>query len=244
MGAYDLTNKKFGNLTAKRIAKKDNTGHNYWECYCECGEKLVVRATELINGSVTMCKNCKRDFRKKVVLKTTSDTTTTDTTLTNNDLNMYDKEYENIFEVTNTSILNAPIIFNVVHAINSDLTYSAVTKRKDGTYIDSLAGEYDKFFKIRERLDELSVCHWNVGEVIYTSPVYSLLTKKDKDDIVTYEAVEKCLVNLKKLAMEYETFYLAFPKICCGKDGLDWSQVKLLIKKVFGDSEFELILFE
>ena len=233
MSAYDLTNKKFEELTAKKIVKRDDSGHNYWQCECSCGAIVIVRATNLINGSVTMCKDCKKNRNKKVTHKDVKKVTSVD--VKNN--------YDNITIMKNVSILNAPIMFNIVHAINADLTYSNVTK-ENNTYHSSLAGEYDKYFKIREQLDELSVCDWNVGDVVYTAPVYSLLTKANKKDKVTYDTVEQCLINLKTTALDNETFYLAFPKICCGKDGLDWDKVKILINNIFGDTEFEIILFE
>lgn len=244
MGAYDFKNKKFGKLTAIKIAKKDDSGHNYWQCTCECGNTLVVRATNLINGSVTMCKDCKKNINKKVIYK---DDIIKTNNLNNNveDIESFNKDYDNITIIKDSDILYVPVIFSVVHAINSDLTYASVTKDKQTLeYRDALAGKFDKFFKIREQLDEFSVCEWEVGDVIYTAPVYSLLTKNDRYDKVTYKNVEKCLLNLKRQALDNETFYLAFPKICCGKDGLDWTYVKLLIKKVFGDSEFEIMLFE
>ena len=65
MSAYDLTNKKFEELTAKKIVKRDDSGHNYWQCECSCGAIVIVRATNLINGSVTMCKDCKKNSNKK-----------------------------------------------------------------------------------------------------------------------------------------------------------------------------------
>lgn len=239
MAAYDLKGKRFGKLTAIQIAKKDDSGHNYWQCQCVCGTTMIVRATELINGSVTMCKDCKRKNKKQIDIPSISITESP-----HKDLADYNKEYDNITEIFDNTILNTPIIYSVIHAINANLTYSTVTKDESGNYQDSLAEEYNNYFKIREQLDELNVINWDVGEVVYTAPVYSLLTKKDRYDKVTYEAVEKCLINLKNTALNNGTFYLSFPKICCGKDGLDWGRVKLLIKKVFGDTDFEILLFE
>lgn len=242
MAAYDLKGKRFGKLIAIQIAKKDDSGHNYWQCQCDCGTTIIVRATELINGSVTMCKDCKRKNKNQINVVSNT-TNNTGNSYGKNVLN-YDREYDNITEVFDNTILNTPIICSVVHAINADLTYAPMIKDEDENYKDSLAEEFNTYFKIREQLDELDVLDWNVGEVIYTAPVYSLLTKQDRYDKVTYEAVEKCLINLKNTALNNGTFYLAFPKICCGRDKLEWKHVKSLIKKVFGDTDFEILLFE
>lgn len=49
----DLTDKKFGCLTAKRIANM--TGRIKWICECDCGEETVVRACHLVRGNSKSC---------------------------------------------------------------------------------------------------------------------------------------------------------------------------------------------
>ena len=88
----------------------------------------------------------------------------------------------------------------------------------------------------------MSSIDWNVGEVINTSVVYHLLTKKDRYDTILYDNVFKCLKELKALASHNGDFYLAFPKICCGQDKMDWDCIKVLIEEVFGNTEFQIML--
>ena len=231
MGAYDLSDKKFGNLTAKKIAYRDNSGHNFWECHCDCGAVVIVRPSELLNGKKTMCNDC-----KKKSMKSTKNVATVNV---NNSVVNEDIIYNNIYELSDADIFTAPIIFKIVQAINADLTSKEY--KNDGTF--TMAGELNKFFKIYDELEELSVIEWNVGEVVYTAPVYNLLTKKDRYDTVTYENLEKCLCQLKEDAENYGDFYLAFPKICCGQDKLEWNKVKDLIIKVFANTDFQILLF-
>lgn len=56
----DLTNKKFGRLTAlyKVPNKKDKINNNFWHCKCDCGIEIDVRATDLNNGKTQSC-GCK-----------------------------------------------------------------------------------------------------------------------------------------------------------------------------------------
>ena len=51
----DLTGKKFGKLTAKRIAdyKVEYSRSNVWVCECECGNKIDVITSRLLNGGVS-----------------------------------------------------------------------------------------------------------------------------------------------------------------------------------------------
>ena len=50
----DLTNQKFGRLTAKEVVGKDKKGI-LWRCECECGGEKVVPATYLRNGHTQSC---------------------------------------------------------------------------------------------------------------------------------------------------------------------------------------------
>ena len=247
--AYDFTNKKFGNLTAKRIAKQDSSKHNYWECLCDCGTVVVVRAGDLLNGKKTMCNTCKKNLFNKTVsaispipIGNMSDDE--DWLKSNNVKHRNIEDYDNVFDMREIkgeiNILNAPIVFKLVHAITADLSFSR-NNYKNGD--SSLANLFDKHFHISESLDELSVCDWEVGDIIYTAPIYNLLTKQDKNDKTTYSSLFKCLSNLKEHAENTGNFYLAFPHICCGRDGLNWDIVVQMILELFAEDNFQIMLF-
>lgn len=57
-GKKDLTNQKFGMLTAiKCLNISSSNDHSLlWECQCECGEKCEVSVTELTSGERTACR--------------------------------------------------------------------------------------------------------------------------------------------------------------------------------------------
>lgn len=65
MQAKDITNKKFGRLTAiRRTDKRDKiTGSIIWECRCDCGNTIYVAANALQAGNTTSC-GC---YKKEVV---------------------------------------------------------------------------------------------------------------------------------------------------------------------------------
>lgn len=230
MAAYDLTNKRFGDLIARTVSKKDGTGHNYWQCECaECGNIIEVRAGYLISGKVTQCPICKKKSlgtkKNDVVI----------TTITNNDEDI-DYTTDNIIEVVDEDMFEkTPVVFKVVQAINADLSF-----KKDGHCISA---EMNKFFHVAEVLEDLKNVDWCIGDVIYTAPVYNLLTKENRYDSVDYTSVELALNNLKQRAYNDGNFYLAMPKICCGKDGLDWIEVRRIIYKVFNNTDFNILLF-
>ena len=155
--------------------------------------------------------------------------------------------FENVIDIRklkdyNVSILSAPIIYKIVHAINADLTYAENTYIGSGEFVESLAQQIDKFFHIRTQLDDLSVCDWEVGDVIYTAPVYHLLTKTDRNAQVSYDDLYVCLSELAKKANSHGNYYLAFPRICCGKDKLNWDVVLQMILDIFVE-DFNIMLF-
>ena len=61
----DLTNKKFGRLTAISIDSCDN-GKTYWRCKCDCGNEHVVLTNRLISGHTTSCGCRKEEINKAI----------------------------------------------------------------------------------------------------------------------------------------------------------------------------------
>ena len=51
----DLTNQKFGKLTALYPTNKRSNGHIIWHCKCDCGNECDVNASKLKEGSVKSC---------------------------------------------------------------------------------------------------------------------------------------------------------------------------------------------
>jgi hypothetical protein len=251
MAGYDFTNKKFGNLIAKKIVKRDSSGHNYWQCICDCGKIVIVRSTELMNGKTTMCNDCKKSkmshLRTDHSIKNITNNHDSSNWLDDNNIQPKNiDDYMNVLDLRkidkNVDILSAPIIYKIVHAINADLTYSNTAYLGNGCMGESLAKQIDDFFHIRTQLDELKLLNWEVGEVIYTAPVYHLLTKKDRNDDISYDNVFSCLSELENKARIEGNYYLAFPRICCGKDKLDWNIIEQMILYLFGE-DFNILLF-
>ena len=61
----DLTNQKFGRLTAVRDSKeRTGCGHVIWLCRCSCGKRVAVISGNLRNGYTRSCGCLKRDQAK------------------------------------------------------------------------------------------------------------------------------------------------------------------------------------
>ena len=57
MKFIDLTNQKFGKLTATSINKRTN-GNIYWNCKCVCGNEVIVEGHRLRDNFEINCGKC------------------------------------------------------------------------------------------------------------------------------------------------------------------------------------------
>lgn len=70
MKTFDLTNRRFGKLTAIR-PQRTNTGLYGWLCRCDCGKEAVVRTTALTSGHTKSCGCYAKHLRENGVPHTT-----------------------------------------------------------------------------------------------------------------------------------------------------------------------------
>jgi hypothetical protein len=59
--AIDLSNQKFGRLTAIRPTHKDARNNVIWECLCECGNTTHVKTLKLRSGHTRSCGCLRRE---------------------------------------------------------------------------------------------------------------------------------------------------------------------------------------
>ena len=59
MKPLDLTNRKFGKLTALVRVENNSHGKAVWSCLCDCGNYCIVNTSELRRGRTTSC-GCNR----------------------------------------------------------------------------------------------------------------------------------------------------------------------------------------
>ncbi len=85
------------------------------------------------------------------------------------------------------------------------------------------------------------------GSMVYLKTnkryIYYLVTKKRSYGKPTLRTLEESLQSLKKHALSVEIKCIAMPKIGCGLDQLDWSDVKNLINRVFEDTEINIKIY-
>lgn len=63
----DLTGQRFGRLVAVRSCEERRNGSVMWECRCDCGTTLLVRAGYLTFGSTVSCGCYRKDQQRAAV---------------------------------------------------------------------------------------------------------------------------------------------------------------------------------
>lgn len=64
----DISNQKFGNLTAIKYIKSNNRGSAIWKCRCDCGNTVEVSGTDLRTGHTKSC-GCINSFGESKIQK-------------------------------------------------------------------------------------------------------------------------------------------------------------------------------
>lgn len=65
----DITGRKFGRLTSVSVVYKNKYNEEYWNCVCDCGNKVVVRKSHLLQGKIVSCKCFQKERRMQGISK-------------------------------------------------------------------------------------------------------------------------------------------------------------------------------
>lgn len=81
-----------------------------------------------------------------------------------------------------------------------------------------------------------------VGDAYLVGKSFSLVTKKNVCDKPTYYDLYHSLVDLREKCKKFGIKKLVMPKIGCGIDGLNWDNVRDIIKEVFGGIDIDILV--
>jgi O-acetyl-ADP-ribose deacetylase (regulator of RNase III) len=105
-------------------------------------------------------------------------------------------------------------------------------------------------FKERfKQVKELKSQHVKVGGMATlqdeTRFIYYLVTKRKYFHKPTYESLRNSLKQMKQHMEQNKITDLAMPRIGCGLDRLEWTKVKEMILRLFGDCDnLKIIVYE
>lgn len=117
--------------------------------------------------------------------------------------------------------------YRFAHCISADYAMGA-----------GIAVDFKKIFKLQNRVKEAG--SGTFPEVIYTEPVYNLVTKSKYWNKPTYGSLSLCLIKLRNIVPAGTT--IVMPRIGCGLDKLKWAKVRELINEIFDGVDINFIV--
>lgn len=145
-------------------------------------------------------------------------------------------------------LFTMPSDYALAHCISADFALGA-----------GIAKEFNKRFLCKKRLFNIFLKSWipiwdktqdrfkggciPLGISNDEPPIiFNLVTKRNYWDKPTLLTIENALIWMQEQCEFYNVKKVAMPKIACGLDRQNWSDVKSLIEKVFADTDIEIVV--
>lgn len=119
--------------------------------------------------------------------------------------------------------------------------YLAQGISKDLNFKVGLPAVFEKAYTLKEKLLDKYV-EVECGEAYLIDNVYSLVVKDSSYDNPDRDLLMKSLISMRDQMEENNTVKLAIPKLCCGKGGLYWDDVKTMIESVFTHTDAQILV--
>ena len=138
-----------------------------------------------------------------------------------------------IFKEEKRDLFTMPEDYALAHCISADFALGA-----------GIAKEFDKRFNCRRKLINMYKKSLVGCSVILFSDhvIFNLVTKRNYWDKPTLNAIKNALDWMKDQCEMYDINKVAMPRIGCGLDRQNWSDVKALIEDVFKDTDIEIVV--
>lgn len=133
-------------------------------------------------------------------------------------------------------LFSVPQGYYLAHCISGDYTLGAGVAKQ----IDAVYGMKQKLRKRYPIPDGEKYAH--VGEALLVDNVFNLVTKGRCFERPTLETLEEALMDMALQMDELDIKKLAIPLLGCGKDRLDWDDVRDLIEDIFGEMDVEILV--
>lgn len=149
-----------------------------------------------------------------------------------------------IFKEIKEDLFNIPDEYAIVHCISNDFALGAgIAKAIDEKY--GVKDLLEKYYTSANSY--IAITNW-IGMALYCESelngriIYNLVTKDKYWQKPTYESLMYCLIDLVEDCLDEKITKLVMPKIGCGLDKLNWGKVRDCIKRVFKETDIEIIV--
>ena len=114
-------------------------------------------------------------------------------------------------------------------------TVCAIAENED--FSIGLPKLFNDTYELKERFENLEM-----NKSYLKGNAFVLVVKKSMYDCVDIEDLMKGLEDLAMFCAEEGVTRLAMPKICCGRNGLVWKDVKRMIKQAFSALNIQIVI--
>lgn len=143
-----------------------------------------------------------------------------------------------IYKEEKRDLFSVPDDYYLAHCISADFKMGA-----------GIAVEFNKRFDMKNILqtkhsDYIGMWHHYkfIGDCLEEGRVLNLITKERYYQKPTYASMESALIQMLYCCEELNIKKIAMPIIGCGLDKLEWDKVSELIKKVFDNTDIEILV--
>lgn len=132
------------------------------------------------------------------------------------------------------NIMGVPQGYYLAHGISRDLNFKV-----------GLPALFEKQYDLKEKLNTFyDRCSGgiDIGKAYLIDNVFSLVAKDSSYDAPDRDMLFDAIVDMRDQMEERLVTKLAIPKICCGRGGLEWDDVKSMFEFAFGDSDVQILV--
>lgn len=126
--------------------------------------------------------------------------------------------------------------YHLAHCISGDYAMGVGTAKR-----------FDKEMNMRFELFKnypipIGCRHAPVGCALLIDRVFNLVTKGTRYDKVDEDVLFRAIYNMRELCESLHIQKLAMTKLACGRDKMQWKDVRPIIENVFEDMDIEIVV--
>ena len=135
------------------------------------------------------------------------------------------------------NIMSAPQSYYLAQGILKDLNFST-----------GLPALFERMYGMKEKIEASYVDDYTdnvdieLGEAILVDNVFNLIVKENSYNKPDSDRLLDAIVNMRDQMDAKMIKKLAIPKICCGRNGLEWDDVRSMFEFVFADSDVQILV--
>ena len=123
--------------------------------------------------------------------------------------------------------------------------YLATAISRDKKFQVGLPALFEKNYKISKKLDRLESQfgeELRIGDACLIDNVYLLVVKDSSYDAPDRDALIDAISQMHDNMNDFMVDKIAIPRLCCGKNGLDWDDVKAILEAEFQYDDVEILV--